>query len=315
MINVSKPCVEPITIATITHEGSFVDFLNFLKELQPAIENYSGECELLVINNSGERFVEKTRELVMESRVEEIATVNVLGSAKNNIATARNIALEHSMHDLLVYIDDDGFPVPQWLNLLTCILLQEKAQMVAGPTLPLYLFHAPDWVKTVDLHNARNRITGQIVDKTTAGNLLLRRSSLVGKQFNEIYGESGGEDTEFLTRLFNEGLKLVWCNEAAVYEYIPKDKSSAQYFIKRFIVQGQLYRKVMIEVGAIKSPSLFALKSIAMIVLSLLIAPVLVITSNKSAGNWVRRGFANFGHLTNFSEKLYPSTDTENRID
>lgn len=311
MNNYNKAHAEPISIATITHAGSFVDLFNFLTELKPAIENYSGECELLVINNSGQEYVEQTRELVEQARIEAVATVKVIGSVKNNIATARNIALEHAEHDLLIYIDDDGFPVPQWLELLTATLRQEDAQMVAGPTLPLYLFETPDWVKTVDLHNARNRSTGQVIDKTTAGNLMLRRSSVIGEPFNEVYGESGGEDTEFLMRQFNAGLKLVWCKEAAVYEYIPKDKSSAKYFIKRFVVQGQLYRKVMTELGDIKSPSRFVLKSLVMIAMSLLIAPVLVLISNKHAGIWVKRGFANFGHLSNFSKKLYPTTKSD----
>lgn len=298
---------ESVTIATVTYAGSFVDMIDFLCQIQPAIEHYQGVCELLIINNSGVLAAEATELSVRESNIREICATRVLSSPENNIGIARNIAVEQASNDLLIFLDDDEFPVPTWITDLTAASSDHDAQMVSGPTYPLFLFDTPKWVETVDLHNTAGRKTGQILDKSGAGNLLIRRSSIVGDTFSEVYGRSGGEDTEFVHRQVQNGLKLVWCEEAAAFEYMPKEKSTARYFIKRFVIQGQLHRKVMIEIGAIKNRFVFVLKSLTMILLSLVLAPILVMTSSRFAGRWVKRGFANVGHLTSFSNKLYSS--------
>jgi len=298
---------EAVTIATVTYAGSFVDIADFLNQIQPAIEQYAGECELLIVNNSGVDAADKTEQQVVQSGIRNTCAVRVVASPENNISTARNMAFEKASNDLLIFLDDDEFPVPKWITYQVEALNRFSAQMVSGPTYPLYLFDAPQWVKSVDLHNTTGRTTGQVLDKSGAGNFLIRRSAAVGDLFSETYGRTGAEDTEFVLRQVQSGLKLVWCLEAAAYEYMPQHKSTSTYHIKRFIVQGQLHRKVMTETGAIGSQFVFVIKSIIMIFASAIIAPVLVLLSSRFAGRWMKRGFSNIGHLSRFSGEIYPS--------
>jgi len=299
----------PVTIAVVTYEGSFVNFADFLVQLRPAIENYAAKCELLIVNNSGTDAVSSTLKLVQDSRIDDVCNTQIIGSPQNNISTARNIALASATNDHLIFLDDDEFPVPNWIDHHVKTLTKHQAHLVSGPTYPLFLFDTPNWIKTVDLHNTRNKKTGQVIDKVGAGNLLIKRSAIIGDHFNEQFGKTGGEDTEFVLRQVQAGLKLVWCNEAAAYEYMPKDKSTSGYYIKRFVLQGQLYRQALTDTDSIGSQTGFTIRSCVMIIASIIIAPVLLLLSHPQAGTWIKRGFANFGHISKIKKPLYKDAD------
>lgn len=298
----------PVTIATVTYRESFVNFSDFLNYLRPVIDNYGGQCELIVVDNSGPVSAKSTEKAVKKSGIGESCSYTVIGSPENNISIARNIAINSTKTELIIFIDDDEFPVPNWISHLVETHESEKAAFVSGPTYPLFLFPTPNWIKTVDLHNAKGKRTGQILDKCGAGNLLIHLPSITGELFNNEYGRTGGEDTEFVARQVKNGLKLVWCSEAEAHEFMPKNKSTSKYFIKRFIVQGQIHRRVMLEGGHINSVAYFVSRSLLMISLSLLVAPALLAISSDSSGKWIKRGFANVGHLIKSSKQLYPNT-------
>ena len=74
------------------------------------------------------------------------------------------------------------------------------------------------------------------------GNVLLKRSlfSQSGLFFDKRFGLSGGEDSDFFARALSDGYQFIWCDEAKVYEYVPLERCSAGYHIKRAFLRGAL---------------------------------------------------------------------------
>jgi len=294
-----------VSIGVVTHDNSFVDFASFLKELKPALAAYPGACQLVVVNNSGDNAIDQTRQQLENSTIHAVCEYCLIASPENNIAVGRNQVLDHATHSLVAFIDDDEFPTIQWLTNLVDTMQQYQCTIVAGPAIPLYLFQTPTWVKQVDLHGARGKKTGQNLDKCATANVLVDRAECAQERFNPEYGHSGGEDTDYFLKLTDQGFQLRWCNEAEVYEYIPVHKSTSKYMIKRSILQGILNREILSARGEIKYKLLFKLRSFIAVLIFFGAGGVLVCVQHPRAGDWIKRGFGNIGHLVSSHSTLY----------
>ena len=297
-----------ITVGVITHSMSFVDFSSFLKELSPAFEQYPTRCQLVIVNNSGAIAAQKTQTEVSLSPITRHCDCSVIASSENNIAVGRNTIFEHANHKLIAMIDDDEFPTPAWLVNLVATYLHNDCGVVAGPTYPLYLFDTSVWVRHLDLHNAEGKFTNDKISNCPTANVLIDRSKIVGGLFNPKYGESGGEDTEFFLRQNDSNVDMRWNNEACVYEYIPKSKSSSRYMIKRCILQGALNRKILTKRGDIVSQFAFVVRSLSVFFLSITIGGLFLLGRSGKSGKWLKRAFGNLGHCIPLPTKLYPHT-------
>lgn len=296
----------PITVGVVTHIGSFVNFNSFLRELYPALECYPVRCQLVVVNNSGEIAAADTRSAVSQTSINHYCDCVVVASTENNIAVGRNIIFKHAYHDLIALIDDDEFPSPAWLINLVKTHHRNNCGVVAGPAYPLYLFDTAVWIRQLDLHNAKGKSTDEKINNCPTANVLIDRTRIVGGLFNPHYGVSGGEDSEFFLRQGDSNVDMRWCNEATVFEYIPKSKSTSRYMIKRCILQGALNRRILTARGDIPSQSLFVARSVMVFSVSILLGIILLIGRHKQSGFWLKRGFGNLGHCLTLRAKLYP---------
>ena len=105
----------PVSIGIITLDTRTTAFAKLLDYLIPALDQYEALTELVVINNSGAGSEDVIQKVLDDSKIAEKLPVSLINSPQNNIATARNILLENTNHDLLAFIDDDEFPEKQWL--------------------------------------------------------------------------------------------------------------------------------------------------------------------------------------------------------
>lgn len=296
----------PITVGVVTHSGSFVDFSSFLQELCPALTAYEGECQLVIVNNSGEQAMADTQSAVRKTTIDQHCECLVVASSENNIAIGRNTIFQHARYDLVALIDDDEFPVPEWLNHLIKTLISHHCAVVAGPAIPIFLFSTPTWIQHIDLHRATGKNTGQQITNCPTANVLINKTKIVGELFNSHYGVTGGEDSEFFLRQNDAKLDMRWSNEAAVYEYIPASKSTSRYMIKRCILQGALNRRILTARGDIPSQAFFVARSFAVFGLSITLGSALWIVGHARSGHWLQRAFGNLGHCLTLPAKLYP---------
>lgn len=157
-------------------------------------------------------------------------------SQARNRAVARAAALDA---DFLASVDDDEVPEPSWLDELLFVQRSYAADVVGGPVLPYFYEPVPDWVvkgKFFEQSFERPRYpTGHLLKLTATGNVLIRMRVFeeMGEYFDEELGLTGGEDTLFFAHVYEVGYKLVWANEAVVYEWTPAGRANARWILRR----------------------------------------------------------------------------------
>ncbi|MCL2688739.1 MAG: glycosyltransferase [Chitinispirillia bacterium] len=214
---------------------------------------------------------------------------------EKNIALCRNMAIKNAVGEFVVFIDDDEFPDAGWLGRLIDICKTQKVDGVLGPVLPSYDKNAPAWLKKSGLCDRKRFKTFTPINEPVfmrTGNVLLKRSIFTqGLIFDKRFGLSGGEDSDFFARALSQGYQFVWCDEAKVYEHVPKERCCAGYHIKRAFLRGAL--------NARRSKSLLSapvLKSAAAVTVYSLISPILFLSGRhhfmrylvKSCDHWGR---------------------------
>ncbi len=295
----------PLSIGVVTHQRANA-FAKLLDALIPAIAHYPAPCELIVVNNSGPEANTAVEAIVQRSGIENTCDWRVVDSPQNSISVGRNLVLESSMHKHLVFVDDDEYPVEHWLTALVDTMNGYQAALVAGPIVPVFPDTTTAWVRGVDLHNARGLRTGQRIDYAATGNFLFHRSGSVRlHRFDEAYGQTGGEDTEFFLRLKDLGLTMVWSEEAVVFEDIPPHKASALFIIRRFMSQGRTYRTILESRGERGALLPFAARAALLSFIALAVGMILLVVRPRTAGNWLKRGFANLGKIVPQGSDLY----------
>lgn len=162
--------------------------------------------------------------------------------SRQNIALARNKSLEYASGDYIAFIDDDEFPVPEWLSKLLASCEQYRADGVLGPVRPHFEESPPGWIIKGRFCERPEHETGRRMpwDECRTGNFLFRRRILdaLPQPFDPKFG-TGGEDMDFFMRMAKRELVFVWCNEAVAYETVPPARMSRTYMLKRALLRGR----------------------------------------------------------------------------
>jgi succinoglycan biosynthesis protein ExoM len=164
-----------------------------------------------------------------------------------NISIARNALLDASTAPFIVWIDDDEIADPSWLsNLLSAIGDHDAA---FGPVRALYPDAAPEWLKAADLHSTQAVVTPDGVITGYTSNAIVRRDAVGGERFLEALGRSGGEDTEFFSRLHGLGRRYVAAPGAIVEEPAAPNRLSLRWLEQRAFRAGQTHARSYLIAG------------------------------------------------------------------
>lgn len=170
-----------------------------------------------------------------------------LHAPARNISVARNALLDASTADFVAWIDDDEIADPTWLAALLAAIGDHDAAF--GPVRAVYPSNAPDWILKSDLHSTRAVETRQGVVTGYTSNALVRRAAVGRERFLEALGRSGGEDTEFFTRLYGQGRRYVAAPEASVSEPTAADRLTLKWLTHRAFRAGQTHALTYVASG------------------------------------------------------------------
>jgi succinoglycan biosynthesis protein ExoM len=164
---------------------------------------------------------------------------------RQNIALARNKAIEHAAGDFVAFLDDDEFPTRRWLLTLFTACQQFGADGVLGPVKPHFADPPPRWVVDGKFYDRPSYPTGLVIDwrKGRTGNVLLRRHVFDGFEAPFRPEFLTGEDQDFFRRMIAKGFRFVWCHEAMAYETVPPIRWNRSFMLKRALLRGKVSQR------------------------------------------------------------------------
>ena len=160
--------------------------------------------------------------------------------SRQNIARARNKAVENAEGDFIAFIDDDEFPTRGWLLSLLKTLTEYQVDGVLGPVKPHFDAEPPRWVIEGGFHDRPMDPTGTRLDwsKCRTGNVLLKRQLFAQTEPPFRPECLSGEDQDFFRRMIEKGHAFVWCNEAVAYEVVPPARWKRSFLVRRALFRG-----------------------------------------------------------------------------
>jgi hypothetical protein len=146
----------------------------------------------------------------------------------------------------VAFIDDDEFPVPEWLFLLFQARLAHGAAAVLGPVVPYFEEEPPTWLKKGRFFDRPRHSTGHAIQwpEARSGNVLFAKDVLkhLDHPFRPEFA-TAGEDVDFFRRLAEKGCTFVWCDEATAYELVPPGRCTRRYLLRRAALRGSNFPK------------------------------------------------------------------------
>jgi glycosyltransferase involved in cell wall biosynthesis len=259
-----------ITVCICTYKRP-VMLIRLLRELDKQRTDHVFTCSAVVVDNDAS---ESARQAVEDVKKEVRFPIAYFCEPDQNIALARNKAVQNATGDFLALIDDDEIPQQEWLLELYKSIHAYNADGVLGPVLPYFEIEPPRWVIKSKLCERESFTTGYRIENprdTRTGNVLLRKSTVSGddKPFDHKFGRTGGEDVDFFKRMMSRGKVFIWCNEAYVREAVPPERLTRMYFIKRALLRGVTSSKhaSLLSISALKSAVAFVVYTLALPVL------------------------------------------------
>jgi succinoglycan biosynthesis protein ExoM len=179
-------------------------------------------------------------------------SVRYVHEPRPGIAAARNRALdEAASYDLLIFIDDDEWPNPTWLESMLEVHDRTASAAVVGPVISQYAAEPDPWIKAGRFFERRRLPSGTEIDVAATNNLLLdlRQVRAFGLRFDEAFGLSGGSDTLFTRELRRRGGQLIWCDEAIVIDQVPMERLTRRWVLLRALRSGNSWSRTSIKLS------------------------------------------------------------------
>jgi succinoglycan biosynthesis protein ExoM len=234
--------------------------------------------------------------------------VRYVAEPRRGIVHVRNRAIaEASDSELLAFIDDDEIPCETWLDELLATQARFSADVVAGPTLPVYEQGLPGWIKRGSFFERPRYDTGTPLEFCASGNVLLRTEVFpnVGK-FDDNFQLTGGEDTQFFLRVRRAGYKIVWSNEAVAWETVPRERATLNWIVRRGYQSGNTWSlaEMSVETSS-KYRALRFFKGLAHVIAGLAGTVSGLFLGRIAFAKNLRRAFLGAGMLAGLAGKKY----------
>ena len=180
-----------------------------------------------------------------EATVEEIRRttslfINYCVEPILGIAPTRNRAIANADGNYVAFIDDDEFPIRNWLLILLETCIAYKVDGVFGPVKRFFDERPPAWLQKSRFYDRRVNPTGMRVEWNEArtGNVLIKREVLFADPVPFRTEFRVGEDQDFFRRRMEAGCTFVWSAEAEAFEVIPPERWKRVYLMKKALLRG-----------------------------------------------------------------------------
>lgn len=240
------PSARRVTVAVPTFHRN-AELRRLLAALLPQLaETAAGgewDAEVLVIDNDpagGGRAVAEELSPSADGRLRYVL------EGTPGLAAVRNRALDEADGRLLVFLDDDEEPAPDWLGTMLAMWAHHGSAAVFGRVVSVFEMERDAWLVAGRAFIRPAHRTGDRLPAVATNNLLLDLDVVrrLGLRFDTRLAFSGGEDSLFTTQLTRGGGTILWCDEAVVYEHVPQDRLNRRWILTRAYRNGTVEETV-----------------------------------------------------------------------
>ena len=186
------------------------------------------DVNIIIVDND----VCRTAESVVNELIEKNVTeheISYFSYPVKGLSNVRNELLKNGLEhnpDFLVFVDDDEYVSPDWLNELVGTILTNNGDMTMGPVNSKVSSNVPGyiscWLERDDYFN------NTILDFIRTGNLIIRAKSILERNiwFDPRFNKTGGEDSYFGLQMIKKGATVYWASNAIVWETVPDSRAN-----------------------------------------------------------------------------------------
>jgi glucosyl-dolichyl phosphate glucuronosyltransferase len=174
----------------------------------------------------------------------------VQNEQERGLSGARNTGIRHATGDVLVFLDDDARPYPDWLHAMAVAYEDHTIIGVGGSALPDWFVEAPRWLPSEFWWTVGCSYTGMAsgaeIRNPIGANMSFRREAFErAGVFQHGIGRIGAlplgcEETELAIRVKRAfpNQKIVLVDESRVAHNVTADRASFKYFVSRCWSEG-----------------------------------------------------------------------------
>ncbi len=171
--------------------------------------------------------------------------IEVLDEPQRGIAPPRNRGLAAAIafageRGLVGFIDDDEEAPEGWLAELLRVKRDHGAEIVTGPVEPIFETPPPGWIERGGFFDRTRLPTGTTRRWAFTNNILFDASlpERLERWFDDSFLRLG-EDRHFFQRLARSGARIVWADDAPVFERIPPRRANERWLVERLRTVGR----------------------------------------------------------------------------
>lgn len=205
------------------------------------------DVDIVIVDND----VSKTAESTVNELHEKHGTehkISYFSYSVKGLANVRNELIRIGLElnpEFLVFVDDDEFVTPEWLNELVLTIISNNGDLVMGPVNSVLKKKVPEsissWLNRPDYPNNTKLYF------IRSGNLIVRVSSLLEKnvRFDPRFNKTGGEDSYFGLKMLQKGATIYWASKAIAYEDVPDNRATIKWISRRFYNGANKYAYIL----------------------------------------------------------------------
>jgi succinoglycan biosynthesis protein ExoM len=204
------------------------------------------EVRVLVVDNAPEEGIA----VEVASRMPSYRfPLNCISEPRTGLVYARNTGVKAALSGgatWVAFLDDDETVHSAWLDELLSVARSYKADVVAGPVVPIFEVAPPGWILRGRFFDRPRPATGTTLPTTRGGNVLVSVKVLAGltTPFDLDFARTRGEDTLLFAQLASRGARIVWADEGVVDDWVPAERATVGWLLRRALEGGNTWALV-----------------------------------------------------------------------
>lgn len=199
--------------------------------------------------------------------------------------------------DFIAMLDDDETTTPQWLEELLISQKKFNAEIVTGPVLAVFKEgqQVPDWMRSGDFHSYPRHATGKEMETAFTNNVmfstqLTKNLKEDGQLFDHRFAQTGAEDAYLFSCLRKQGHRIVWADDALLYESLAEKRLSLGWILNRGFWSWSVHSLIESELDpSLKTQSIRTIKGLGLIFIGIIsIGPSILLGKAMMARSLLR---------------------------